>query len=114
MGLDARGTAENDSGSAKRENRTQHPGYRRKRVRALKKENETRHHKFRRKVFRSAKHENGTRRPQYRPKLVWERKTWKRNPTPSVSRETTPGTQNTKTGPTALGTAENDFGLAKH
>jgi hypothetical protein len=32
----------------------------------------------------SLKHENGTRRPRYHEKLVRERKTWKREPTPSV------------------------------
>jgi hypothetical protein len=48
----------------------------------------------------SAKHENGTRRPSYVRKLVRVRKTWKRDPTPSVMPNTSPGAQNMKTGPT--------------
>jgi hypothetical protein len=36
-----------------------------------------------------------------------------RDPTPSVPSKTIPGAQNMKTGPDALGTAENEFGRAK-
>jgi hypothetical protein len=36
----------------------------------------------------------------------WARKTWKRDPTPSVPPQTSPGPQNMKTGPDALGTAD--------
>jgi hypothetical protein len=55
----------------------------------------------------SAKHENGTQRPRYRLKCDWERKTWKRDPTPSVQ------PKNVKKEPDALGTAENESGSAK-
>jgi hypothetical protein len=70
MGLDALGTAENES--------------------------------------RSAKHENGIWRPRYRRNRVRERRTWKRDPTPSVPAKTSPGAQNVKMGPYALRTAENE------
>jgi hypothetical protein len=84
----ALGTAENESGSAKHEKvpdtlRTA--------------ENE----------FGSIKHENGTQRPRYRRKHVRLRKTRKRDPTLSVPPKTSPGAQNMKTGPNALGTVEN-------
>jgi hypothetical protein len=62
----------------------------------------------------SAKHENGNRRPWYRRKRVRERKTLKRDPTPSVPPKTSQGAQNMKTEPDALGTAENESGRAKH
>jgi hypothetical protein len=75
-GLDALGTAENESGHAKHENMTPHPPYRRKQVR--------------------------------------ERKTKKLEPTPSVPPKMSPGVQNKKTGPDALGTAKNVYGSAKH
>jgi hypothetical protein len=55
-----------------------------------------------------AKHENGTRRPRNPRKRVQERKTWKQDPTPSVPPKMSPGAQIMKTGPDALGTAEND------
>jgi hypothetical protein len=42
------------------------------------------------------------------------RKTFKRDPTPSVSPKMGPGAQNMKTGPDAHGTAENVSGRAKH
>jgi hypothetical protein len=54
-----------------------------------------------------AKHENRTRRPWYHQKWVRGRKTWKKDPTPSVPSKTSPGAQNIKTGPDALGTVEN-------
>jgi hypothetical protein len=63
---------------------------------------------------RSAKHENGTQRHQYRRKGVRVRKTLKREPTPSVPSKMSPGEQNMTTGLDALGTAENNFGSAKH
>jgi hypothetical protein len=75
-GLDARGTAEDESGRAK--------------------------------------HENGTRHPRYARKRVWERKTGKREPTHLVPPKKSPGAQIIKTGPDALGTAENESGSAKH
>jgi hypothetical protein len=87
-GANALGTAENESGRAKHENGTQRPRYRRKRVRV-------------------AKHENGTQRPQYRRKCVRARKTLKPDPTHSAMPKTIPGTQNLKTGPDALFSAEN-------
>jgi hypothetical protein len=55
----------------------------------------------------SAKHENGTRRPPHRRKCFRERKTFKRDPTPSETPKTSPGAQNMKTGTDALGTVEN-------
>jgi hypothetical protein len=58
----------------------------------------------------SAKHENGTRRPRYRRKSVREHKKSKRDTTPSVPPKMSPGAQNMKTGPDALGTAENKSG----
>jgi hypothetical protein len=57
-----------------------------------------------------AKHENGTRRPRYRRKRVRARKILKRDPTPSVPRETSPGVQNITTGNDTLGSAENESG----
>jgi hypothetical protein len=53
-----------------------------------------------------AKH--GTRRPWYRRKRVRARKTRKQYPTPSVPSKMSPGAQNMKTGPDALGTAKNE------
>jgi hypothetical protein len=58
--------------------------------------------------------ENKTRRTQYRRKWIRERKIWNRVPTPSVSREMTPGAQNMKSGANALVTAENESGSATH
>jgi hypothetical protein len=63
---------------------------------------------------RSAKHQNGTQRPRYRRKRVQERKTLKRDPTPSVPPKTSPGAQNMKTRLDALVTAGNESGSAKH
>jgi hypothetical protein len=61
-----------------------------------------------------AKREKGTGRPRYRRKLVRERKTEKKDPTPSVPLKTSSGAQNMKMGPDYLGTAENDSESAKH
>jgi hypothetical protein len=60
-----------------------------------------------------ARLENETRRPRYHRKPVRARKTLKQDPMPSVPSKTSPGAQNMKTGPDALGTAENEFGSAK-
>jgi hypothetical protein len=60
-----------------------------------------------------AKQENRTQSPQYRRKRVWEGKTWKRDPTPSVPPKMSPGTQNMKAGPDTLRTAENETGDEK-
>jgi hypothetical protein len=60
-----------------------------------------------------AKHEEQTRRPRYRRKLVRERKTLKWDPTPSAPPKMSPGAQNLKTTPDALGTVENKFARAK-
>jgi hypothetical protein len=94
MGPDSIGTAENESGSAKHENATRRP---------CTMENES----------GRAKHENGTRRLWYRRKRVWESKIRKRDPTPKVSPKMSSEAQNIKTGPDALGTAENESGRAK-
>jgi hypothetical protein len=61
-----------------------------------------------------AKHEKCTRRPRCRRKRVRARKTWKRDPTPSEPSKMNLGAQNTKIGPDALGTAENDPWSTKH
>jgi hypothetical protein len=60
-----------------------------------------------------AKRENGTRRPRHRLKRVPERKTRKRDTTSSIPPKTSLGAQNVKTGPDALGNAENVSGSAK-
>jgi hypothetical protein len=57
----------------------------------------------------NAKHKNGTRRPPHRRKSVRERKTLKRDPTPSLSSKMSSGAQIIKTVPDALGTVENEF-----
>jgi hypothetical protein len=59
----------------------------------------------------TAKHENGTQGPRYRPKQVRERKL---DPAPSVLPKTGPGAQNMKIGPGVVGTAQNEYGTAKH
>jgi hypothetical protein len=92
---DAFVSAENDSGRAKQENETDALGTA---------ENESGH----------TKHENVTRRPRYGRKRVRERATLKRDPTPSVWLKMSPGMQNMKTVPDALGTAENESERAKH
>jgi hypothetical protein len=63
---------------------------------------------------RRAKHENGTRRPRYCQKRVRKRKTWKRDPSPSVPPTMSLEAQNLKTGPGALGTVENTSASPKH
>jgi hypothetical protein len=45
---------------------------------------------------------------------VRKRKTYKRDPTPSVPPKTGPGAENMKKGPDTLNTAENESGSAKH
>jgi hypothetical protein len=62
----------------------------------------------------SAKHENMTQRTRFRRKLVRKRKTCKRDPTSLVPLKMSPGTQNMKTEPGALGTVENESSSAKH
>jgi hypothetical protein len=62
----------------------------------------------------SAKHENGTQRPRYRRKCARERKTRKRDSTHTVPLKTNSGAQNLKIRLDALGTAEYEFGNAKH
>jgi hypothetical protein len=145
-GLDAHGTTENKFGSAKHENWTRRPRYRRKYVQERKSwkrdptpsvppkmspgaqimksgsdalgipkkspgaqnmktgpealgtvENES----------GSVKKENGTQRPRYRRKRVRVRKNRKRDPPPLSHPKQIPECQNMKTGPNALGTAEN-------
>jgi hypothetical protein len=58
----------------------------------------------------SAKHKKETRRPRYRQKRLRARLTWKKDPTPSIQPKMSPGSQNMKTGPDALGTAKNESG----
>jgi hypothetical protein len=66
------------------------------------------------KEYGDAKLENGARHPLNRRKRVRERKKRKCDPTPSELPKMSPGAQNVKTGPDALGTAENESGSAKH
>jgi ferredoxin len=61
-----------------------------------------------------AKYENGTQCIWHCGKCVREHKTCKRDPTLSVPPKTSLGAQNMKTGPDALGTAENEYGSTKH
>jgi hypothetical protein len=61
-----------------------------------------------------AKHENGTRRPRYCRKWLWERKTWKVDPTSSVPSKMSPGAENMKRDSDALGTVVNKSEIAKH
>jgi hypothetical protein len=61
----------------------------------------------------SEKHENQTRRLRYRRRRVRARKTIKRETTPPVPPKTSLAAQNMKTGPDALGTAENMSGSGK-
>jgi hypothetical protein len=74
MGHDALDNVENNSGSAKHENGTRHPQFRRKRVweRKTWKQDEfgsaENEYGTAQNVFGSAKLENGTRRRGYRPK----------------------------------------------
>jgi hypothetical protein len=132
--LDALGTDENESGRAKHENGNRRTLHHQKRVRARKTWKRDRTPSVPSKTSSgaqnmksgsdalgttenesdSAKHENGTRRPRYRGKRVRDRQTWKRDPTPSVPPKTSPWSQNLKTLPDALGTAEIEFGRAKH
>jgi hypothetical protein len=60
------------------------------------------------------KHENGTRRPRYRRKRVRALKSLIRDMIPSIPPKMSLVAQNMKTGPVALGTAENEYGHAKH
>jgi hypothetical protein len=65
-------------------------------------------------VSGSANYKNWTRRPRYRRIRVRGRKTLKRDTTPSIPTKISLGAQNMKTGPDAVGTAENGSGSAKH
>jgi hypothetical protein len=60
------------------------------------------------------KHENTTRSTRHHKKHVLERKTLKRDRTPSVPPKMSLGAQNLKTRPDAHSTAENESGRAKH
>jgi hypothetical protein len=133
-GPDALGTAENVSGSAKYEKGIWCPRYRWKWIRERKTlerdpaptvppkmSSGAQNMKTRpgslgtaEKMSGSAKHENATWRPWYRRKQVRGRKTWKRDLTTSVPPKMSPGAQNMKKEPDAIGTAENEFGSAKH
>jgi hypothetical protein len=62
----------------------------------------------------SAKHENRRLCPPHRQKLAQERKLRKRCWTTSVQPKMSTGTQNMKTGPDALGTAENESRSVNH
>jgi hypothetical protein len=60
-----------------------------------------------------AKHKNGTQCPRYCRKQVRANKIWKWDSTHAVPPKMTPGAQNVKTGPSTLGTAENESGHSK-
>jgi hypothetical protein len=133
-GPDSLGTAQNESGSAKHENGTLRPRYHRKRVgerKTLKRDTspsvpsktspEVQNMKTEHDALGtaenesgSAKNENGTLRPRYRRKRVRVRKALKRDTSPSVPPKTSPGAQNMKMEPDALGTAKNEFGSENH
>jgi hypothetical protein len=109
IGPDTLDTAENESGRAKYEKVTRRPRYRRKRVRERKKWKWDPMSSVPPKMCQgaqnmktvldalgtapnepgNAKHENKTRRPRYLRKWVRDRKTWIRDPTPSVPPKTT-------------------------
>jgi hypothetical protein len=72
---DTLGTVENESSSAKHENGTLRPWYRRKRVREQNMQPGPDALGTAENEFGSAKHEKGTRRPGYRGKRVRKRKT---------------------------------------
>jgi hypothetical protein len=74
-GFVALATAENESGSAKHQNETRRPRYRRKRVWARKILKRDLTPSLPPKMSPSAKHENGSRRPRYRRKRARSRKT---------------------------------------
>jgi hypothetical protein len=61
-----------------------------------------------------AKNENGTRRPTYLRKHVRQRKTRKRDLTPSGPPKKCPGAKNQKTGLDGLGTAKTESERLKH
>jgi hypothetical protein len=113
-GPDALGTIENDSGSAKHENGTRRPRYRRKRFLARKTWKRDQTPSVPSKMSPGAQKLKKGGRPWYCRKWVQAHKTWKRDPTPSVPSKMTPGAQNMKTWSDALGTAENESGWAKH
>jgi hypothetical protein len=95
-GHDALGTAENEFGKAQ----TMKTGHN--------------VHNTAENEYGCTKHENETRRPQNCRKRVRERKTRKRDPTPSAPPKTCPGAQNMKTGADAHVFAENESGSVKH
>jgi hypothetical protein len=133
-GHDALGSAQNWFGSAEHENGNRRRRYRQKRVR----EHKTRKRDPSPSVppklspgahniktgpnavgtaengSGSAEHENGTSRPRYCRKRVRERKTYKRETALSIPPKMGKGAQIMKTGPNAVGTAENGSGGAKH
>jgi hypothetical protein len=86
-GRDALGTVENESGSAKDENGTRHPKYRRIRV-------------------WGAKHENGM--PSVLPKTSQGAQNMKKGPDAPRSAEKCPGAENITTRRDALGITENE------
>jgi hypothetical protein len=94
-GPDDLGTAENDFRSAKKENETRRPRYRRKRVRAHK----------------TLKRDST---PSVPPKTRPDAQNMKTGPEALCTAENVFGSKNLKTEPDAVGTAENEFGRAKH
>jgi hypothetical protein len=111
-GPNALGTAENDSGRVKHENGTRRPRYRRKHVRYRKMGPDahgTAENEFGSKNMKTGPDALSTARRNY----VWERKTWKRDSTPSIPPKMSTGARNMKTGPDAPRTAENESGSAK-
>jgi hypothetical protein len=64
--------------------------------------------------FGSAKMKTGTDALGTVEKRVWEHKTLKRDPTPTVPPKMSSEAQNVKTGSDSHGTAENESGSVKH
>jgi hypothetical protein len=94
-GRGALGNAENEFASAKLENGSQRPRYRRKRVRA-------------RKTLKR------DMTPSIPPKMSPDAQNIKTGPDTLGTKKTSPGAHNMKMGPDALGTAVNESGRAKH
>jgi hypothetical protein len=127
------GTAANESGSIKHENGTRRPRYRRKRVKrckTLKRDPKppelpntslsAQNKKTRPNALDTAENEFGRAKIEKTgPPVTAENESVspkRKNETrhPWLLSKTSPGAQNIKTGPDALGTAENEFGSAKH
>jgi hypothetical protein len=111
MGPNALVSAENESGRVKRENGTRRPPYRRKRVRERKTRKREMTPSVRPKLSLGVQNMKTGPDPLLQPKTSQGAKYMK---TPFVPQKMSSGAQKLKIGPHALGTAENEFGRAKH